>query len=219
MTKLVVLSVAVVLFVAAVVVAGFAVVTEHASADGSSENALVSQTSDRNARSVNIKTTGLSKETIAMLDLDPASVTAVGSFALGSGARHEVYLAKNGSGDTCFVEERPVGQTPDGNPLGIYGGGCTPGGLAPGAIKISVSAAGDPDVPRTEAVSVVGVAGLDVRSVTVRLRNGKTIPVPLTAGNAFHYAIPPAEVATDSAPAEFQAFDGRGNKIGQASLR
>ncbi len=154
---------------------------------------------------------GLSDHVVRMLELDPATIQAVGSFAPTTGGRHEVYLARTTAGRTCLVEER-VFDTP-GNVPGIYGGGCDPGPLGPGDLKLAVSAQGDPDAPGTRGVSIVGVAGSEVRRVAVILRDGRRLPVELNDRNAFQYSVAPASAGRASAPLSFEARDASGRVL------
>lgn len=162
---------------------------------------------------------GVSSQTQKALNLDPASVTHVGSFALPSGGRHELYRATSRDGWTCIIEDRPVGIGPNGKPLGIYGGGCSPGSLPENGLKMSVSGAGDVDAPAgTAGVSIVGIAGSKVHRIMLRLTNGALVPVPLNAANAFQYAVSPRDAGTTSSPATVVAFDSVGKKVNEKAL-
>lgn len=158
---------------------------------------------------------GVPSQTLGALNLDPASVTQVGSFALPSGGRHEVYVAKSREGWTCIVEERPVGIAPNGKPVGLYGGGCSPGSLPEHGLKISTSGAGNVDAPGTEGVSIVGIAGSKVERVVLRLANGKSVALPLSAANAFQYSVGVRDVGSASSPATVMAFDAGGKKVNE----
>lgn len=162
---------------------------------------------------------GVASHTQEALNLDPASVTQVGSFALPSGGRHEVYVAKSRDGWTCIIEERPVGIAPNGKPLGLYGGGCSPGSLQEYGLKISISGAGDVDAPGTEGVSIVGIAGPKVERVVLRLSNGKMVAVPLNAANAFQYTVSASDIGSNSSPATVVAFDAGGKKVNEKAVR
>jgi hypothetical protein len=167
---------------------------------------------------VRLDANGLSSHVIEMLDLDAATVRAGGSFSTGDGGSHEVYLARNGQGEWCLVEERVFGKLGGTKVDGIFGGGCSPGALRASDLKVSVSARGDPDAPGTQGVSIVGIAGSSVRGVRVTLGNGQTRVVPLTAGNGFHYSVPAGDVGRLTAPRSFQAVDVEGRVIHRVSV-
>jgi hypothetical protein len=161
---------------------------------------------------------GLSSHVVEMLGLDPATVRAGGSFSTADGGSHEVYLARNGQGEWCLVEERVFGKLGGTNADGIFGGGCSPDAFRASDLKVSVSARGDPDARGTQGVSIVGIAGSSVRGVTVKLGNGETRAVPLTAGKAFHYSVPASHVGRVTAPESFQAVDVQGRVITRVSV-
>lgn len=151
------------------------------------------------------------------LDIDPSSVTKVGSYDLPSGGQHEVYRAKSRNGWNCILEERPVGTAPNGEPLGIYGGGCSSPSAAADALKISISGAGDVDAENPPAgLSIVGVAGPGVTRVAVRMRSGALVTVPLNATRGFHFA---ASSQDGAAPAAVVAFDARGRTVAERAVR
>lgn len=151
------------------------------------------------------------------LDIDPSSVIKVGSYVLPSGGQHEVYRAKSRNGWNCILEERPVGTAPNGKPLGIYGGGCSPPSAAADALKISVSGAGDVDAENAPAgLSIVGVAGPGVTRVAVRMGNGSLVTVPLNAMRGFHFA---ASSGGRSAPTAVVAFDALGRAVSERAIR
>jgi hypothetical protein len=175
--------------------------------------------SDRNRGPLDTTGKGLSPETIQMLQLDASSIVAVGSYPLGQGRRHEVYLARNNTGQTCLVEERPVGTTPAGADFGLFGGSCSPGPLGASELKVTISAAGDSEAQGVRGLSIVGVAGADVRRVTAVLGNGQVVPLTLTGKNGFQYSVAPSDVATSAAPQRFEAFNNRGAKVFEAGVR
>jgi hypothetical protein len=156
---------------------------------------------------------GLSSETGQGLDIDPSTVVLVGSFALPSGGRHEVYRAKSRNGWTCILEERPVGTAPNGEPIGLYGGGCSPGALASNAINISVSGAGNVDEAGTQALSIIGVAGSGVHRVALKTSSGAVLPMTLGPDGGFHFS------GNASGPTAVVAFDATGSKVNEKSLR
>lgn len=184
-------------------------------------SAATSRVSPIGAAGVNLTGTaepGVGSETQEALNLDPATITHVGSFALPSGERHEVYKATSRDGGTCIIEERPVGIAPNGKPLGIYGGGCSPGPLSEYGLKVSVSGAGDVDVPGTTGVSIIGIAGSAVQRIMLRLTTGALVPVPLNAANAFQYAASLRNVGTESSPTAVVAFDAAGKRVNEKAL-
>lgn len=158
-------------------------------------------------------------QTLEALDLDPASVIRVGSFQLPSGGQHDVYVARSREGWTCIVEQRAVGVAPNGKPLGLYGGGCSPGPLPEYGLKISMSGAGDIDAPGTRGVSIVGIAGSGVDRVVVRLASGRGVAVPLNAAHAFRYSVSPSDIGSPSSPAAVLAFDADGKKVSERPVR
>lgn len=159
---------------------------------------------------------GLRAETGFGLNIDPSTVTHVGSFALPSGGLHEVYRAKSREGWTCILEERPIGTSPNGKPQSIYGGGCSPQTLAPHGLKVSVSGAGNVDEPGSEGLSIVGFAGPGVDRVSLRMSDGTLVPLVLTPTRGFHFSgargmmVPPVAVL---------AFDNAGAKVNERSVR
>jgi hypothetical protein len=155
---------------------------------------------------------GLRAETGFGLDIDPSSVTHVGSFALPSGGIHEVYRAKSRDGWTCILEERPVGTSPNGKPQSIYGGGCSPQALAPHALKVSVSGAGNVDASGAEGLSIVGFAGPAVDRVGLRMSDGTVVPLVLNPSRGFHFS---GAAAMKVSPVAVVAFDRAGAKVNE----
>ena len=160
---------------------------------------------------------GLTDRVVQMLDLDPATIRAVGSFTPTTGGSHEVYLARTTSGKTCLVEER-IFDIP-GKVPGIYGGGCDPGPSGPRDLKIAISAQGDPDAPGTRGISIVGVAGVEISRITLTLRDGRKLPVELNDANAFQYSVPPSSAGGAGSPRLFEGLDASGRVVDQTAVR
>jgi len=173
----------------------------------------------RSANSQELQRSGLTQSTIerlaARLGVDPATIEPVGSFALQGGGRHELYSARTSNGGTCLVEERPIASTPDGRPMALWGGGCSPGALGPGELKVSVSAAGNVDDAGTSGLSVVGVAGDAVREVRLDLGDGREVAIPMNARHGFQYTLSSSHPGRSPS---IRAFDARGVETDSESI-
>lgn len=163
-----------------------------------------------------LEQSGMRAETGFGLNIDPSTVTHVGSYALPSGGLHEVYRAKSRDGWTCILEERPVGTTPNGKPLTIYGGGCSPQTLPLHGLKVSVSGAGNVDDPGSDGLSIVGFAGAGVDRVSVRMADGTLVPVALNGTRGFHFT---GVTGTTVQPIAVVAFDKAGVEVNERSVK
>lgn len=206
------LPLAVVATLALAVVAGLAAIADQSAASGGGEH---KQAISPRAALDALEQPGLSAETGRGLDIDPSTVTPVGSYALPSGGRHEVYRATARNGWTCILEERPAGTAPNGEPLGLYGGGCSPADSSQYALKISVSAAGNVDETAPRGLSIVGVAGSGIRRVEVRMADGAVIPLAMNAARGFHFA----GASGHGDPTAVVGFDAAGRKVDEAAVR
>lgn len=160
---------------------------------------------------------GLSHRAVQMLDLDPATIEPVGSFSPTTGGTHEVYLARKQSGETCLVEERVFGVP--GRAHGGYGGGCNPGPLGARDLMISRSAQGDAEAAGTRGISIVGVAGSEIRRLTVTLDDGRELAVELNDTNGFQYSVAASKAGGAAAPRLFEGFDAAGRVAHRTPIR
>jgi hypothetical protein len=183
--------------------------------DASRENAEMTA----RAPTASVGAAGLSGRVVEMLDLDPATVRAAGSFPTGDGGSHDVYVARNRSGEWCLAEERVFAGDRSGGTGALVGGGCSPGPFGAGDVKVSVSGRGDTDAPGTRDVSVVGVAGSAVREIRVVLANGRTRSIALTGGRGFRYSVAASETGRAAAPEALQAFSGDGRLLSTTTVR
>lgn len=204
------LPVALVATTAMAVVAGWASIAGQSAASGGERRQVASPRAALDA----LEQSGLSNETGRALDIDPSTVTQVGSFLLASGGRHEVYRAKTRDGWTCILEERPAGATPDGEPLGLYGDGCSPAGSSENSLRVSVSAAGSVDEAGARGLSIVGVAGSAIGRVEVRMTDGVVIPLAMNAARGFHFA----GAQGNGRPAAVVGFDAAGRKVDEVAV-
>lgn len=150
------------------------------------------------------------------LDIDPSTVTQVGSYPLSSGGRHEVYLARSRNGWTCILEERPAGFAPNGERGGIYGGGCSPTDASATWLKISVSAAGNVDASSPPpGLSIVGIAGAGIGRVAVRMQDGALLTLALNAAGGFHFS----GSSGHGAPVAVFGFDAVGRQVAETQVR
>jgi hypothetical protein len=146
---------------------------------------------------------GLPDSAVQALKLDRGRARHLGTFR-GRG----VWLVPTADGDTCLLDTAAE----------AVGGAC--GRDLFGAHKLAFTEAtegGPPPRPLT-LVRVTGAAAPPVRSVVVELSDGSQELLVPTAGRAFVYDEPPAQVAAGVVPVALVAKDGAAKRVDRIDL-
>lgn len=164
------------------------------------------------------KRTGLPERTIQQLELKPTTVRRIATFALLREREHRVFLGERRDGWTCLIDDVTSGTTPDGRPLRVSGGSCSPRLFAkqPAAIKIGTSLRnGNPQ----GEWHVVGVAAPQVGRIAVVDSAGVEYPVQLNADNAFRFQMSEDRLAAGDRPVRLVLFSRSGEGMSEIALR
>lgn len=164
------------------------------------------------------KRTGLTERTIQQLELKPTTVRRIATFALSREREHRVFLGERRDGWACLIDDVMSGTTPDGRPLRVSGGSCSPRLFAkqPAAIKIGTSLRnGNPQ----GEWHVVGVAAPQVGRVAIIDSAGVEYPVQVNAENAFRFQMSEDRLAAGDRPVRLVLFSRSGEAISEIALR
>lgn len=132
------------------------------------------------------------------------------------GGKHSLFMAPTAKGETCLVEDVESGTTPDGRPLRVYGGSCSPDVWLGHEIAWTMHSGGATD--RATPITLVGVARSSVAAVALVNLAGERRLAALTSTSAFVFDLSAAENAAFD-PVAIVALSRGGNEIDRMSLR
>jgi hypothetical protein len=164
------------------------------------------------------KRTGLPERTIEQLKLKPTTVRRIATFALTREREHRVFLGERRDGWTCLVDDVTAGTTPDGRPLRVSGGSCSPRMFAKQAAAIKIGTSLRNGNPEGEW-HVVGVAAPHVGRLVVIDSAGNEYPVQVNAANAFRFQMSEERLAAGDRPVRLALFSQSGEPISDIALR
>jgi hypothetical protein len=125
----------------------------------------------------------ISGATLESLRIIRDSVRLVGSFSSGEMVFARVYAARSAGDGECLLSEVNSGTTPDGRPLRITGGGCSPRLLRPRDAAWQAGAGREADGHRTSYVLGIVSPGAEVQIEDT----AGFVHDPERQGNAFLY--------------------------------
>lgn len=178
-------------------------------------NDAVSQMVAASSRPVPAAEQKVPEAAIEMLQLRRAEIRHLATFRV-RGGQHRLFIAPTAKGETCLVEDVESGTTPDGRPLRVYGGSCSPDVWLGHRIAWTIHSSGaNGDRQR---LTLVGVARPSVASVALVNALGERRVASLTPTSAFVFDLSAAENALFE-PVAIVALDGVGRGVDRMSLR
>jgi hypothetical protein len=153
------------------------------------------------------------------MNLAPESIRTLGAFRSRSGEEHNLFRARTNAGETCIVEDSVTGTTPQGEPLRVYGGGCSASGANDHPVRWSLSTAGGPDAENMDGLRIVGFAEAGVSRIEVVDSDGKINAVELSDAGAFLYEASISRLAAGIEPVRLMAYDRADVRIYDVVLR
>lgn len=154
------------------------------------------------------------EKVIELLQLRRAEIRHLATFRL-RGGEHSLFMAPTAKGETCLVEDVESGTTPDGRPLRVYGGSCSPDVWLGHQIAWTMhSGATD----RATSLTLVGVARSSIAAVALVNVADERRVAALTSTSAFVFDLSAAETAAFD-PVAIVALSRSGGELDRMSLR
>lgn len=150
---------------------------------------------------------------IRLLQLRRGEIRHLATFHV-RGGEHRLFLAPTAKGETCLVEDVESGTTPDGRPLRVYGGSCSPDVWLGHRLAWTMHSGA---ANGAERLTIVGVARPSVANVALVNAAGERRVAALTPSSAFVFDLAAENAAFD--PVAIVALDRAGTEIDRMLLR